>query len=232
MRNRFSALPGLVIGVELILLSWGHVLWAESGEVKGDSVVNLFGEAWEKLDSYQCMIESETTFGDEKKHRRAEYAFKKPRWIRMKIVGGNNKGAQVAYNPSTRKVSACKGGVLSLIKITADPGDKLVTSKKGSRIDESHWGARVKGGSCMLRPCEQTLIGEEVFEGQETWVVERTTSKPKSNKGISAERFWIDRKRHIPVKFEERDEDGVLVYRAVYRKIRIDTGIDSTFFKL
>jgi outer membrane lipoprotein-sorting protein len=194
--------------------------------------MSLFDEAWKKLDSYECVIESETVFEGKKRHRRMEYVFKKPKWVFMKIIEGKNKGARVVYDPSTKKVSACKGGVLSLIKLTFDPDDKLVTSKKGDRIDDSHWGARVEGGRCMLKPCKHTLLREDLFEGQEVWVVDRTTSKPASNKGISAERFWIDKKKHVPLRLEQRNEEGILVYWAVYRKIRIDTGVESTFFKL
>lgn len=197
-----------------------------------DSVVRLFKKAWQTIEDYECSLESEVRQGNEKEYRVYEYKFKKPKWIFMKIVVGKDKGAKLVYNPITNKVLACKSGLLSFIKITADPTDRRITSIRGDRIDESYWGTIFEGGSYDLKNSEQRIAGEEIFEGRKTWLIEVVTSKPELNRGIAKEKFWIDQEQHLPLRFEQWDKEGTLVHRVVYRQIKINTGIGSAIFKL
>ncbi len=203
-----------------------------SKHIDADSVLTLFEKAWEAIEDYECTFESRVKKGKKSRYGIYEYKFKKPKWIFIKIIDGKNKGAKIVYNPNTKKVRACKGGVLSFIKITAKPTDKKVLSMRGNRIDESHWGAIFKEGSYTLESCEQRFVGKETFEGRETWIIEFTTSKPEANKDIAKERFWIDQKIHLLLKFEQWDKNDVLMSQVIYRKIKINTGIGFDAFKL
>lgn len=165
-------------------------------------------------------------------NRSNEYKFKKPKWIFIKIINGKHKGSKVVYNPNTNKIHACKGGVLSFIKITTNPSDKKVLSIRGDRIDESHWGTIFEEGDSTLKLYEQKFVGEEIFEERETWVIEFIANKSETNRNIIKKKFWIDKKLHLPIIFEEWDKNNVLVQQAIYRKIKIDNGIGLDAFKL
>ncbi len=225
-----NILEKMKLSLILFLFLYGDP--AISKNIDADSVITLFRKAWESVEDYECTFESKLKRGEKSTYRINEYKFKKPKWIFIKIIDGKHKGSKVVYNPNTNKIYACKGGLLSFIKITANSSDKKVLSIRGDRIDQSHWGTIFEEGDSTLKLYEQKFVGEEIFEERETWVIEFIANKSETDRNIVKKKFWIDKELHLPIIFEEWDKNNVLVQQAIYMKIKIDSGISLDTFKL
>jgi outer membrane lipoprotein-sorting protein len=191
-----------------------------------------FKNAWAGINDYTCIIESYIRKGEKEEIRTYDYRFMKPGWVRMKIIKGDNKGAVVVYNPTTKKVRARKGGILGVVKLTFDPTHKRVVSIRGHRVDRSHFGAILERWEDYFKRAEVEYKGVGDFEGKEGFLFEALNCDTLKYHGTYRELLWLDKNTHLPMGFEQYDEGGTLIHRVIYREIKWNVGLNEEDFKL
>jgi outer membrane lipoprotein-sorting protein len=112
--------------------------FADAQTLTPEGVIKKFEEAVATIDDYRCKLNEWCFNGSEYEKRSVDFYFLKPRNIRMEIIEGNrpfDPGSIVVFTGGN-KIVGKKGGLFSFISATLDKKDPLVTSIRGTRIDE------------------------------------------------------------------------------------------------
>ena len=160
-----------------------------------------------------------------------DYRFMKPKWIYMKVVEGKNKGAVIVYNPETKMIRGHRGGILSIIKLTLKPTDKRVVSIRGHRADETDFGTILSRLTEYINDTLAQYKGIDKVDNTPAWVIEANGIDSLRYYGAVREVLWIGLDGY-PLKFEHYNKDGILIYRVIYKDLKVDVPIDSKTFKL
>ncbi len=198
--------------------------------VSADSVLTKSLSAFQALRDYQCTLYSHMTKGNKKEDRVYLYRFMKPHWIYMKVIKGSSKGAEIVYNPETGKIRAHKGGILSKIKLTLDPTDKKVLSLRGHRVDRTDFGTILNAWIRVRDRVKVVEFGGRV-DGIECIVLEAKGLDPSLWNGADRARLYIRTDNYLPYVREEYEGDK-LVHRAIYKDLKINTGLTKDDFKM
>jgi outer membrane lipoprotein-sorting protein len=197
-----------------------------------DSIIEKCKIKWDAIETYTCTYESYQKKGKEEDKRTYFVEFKKPLWIRLKVLKGKDRGSEVMYNPEKDIVRGRKGGLLRGIVLTLKPDDKKVVSLRGYRV--YHAGI----GEIYRRIFEYyekgypvKLIGKFKEEGFEGWKIEFEVKEPGEFFGCAREVFWI-RNDFIPYKCEQWNENGEYVLYSRFFKVDINVSIKEERFKL
>ncbi len=194
-----------------------------------DSLLQKVQERLSEIRDYTCTFESFEQLGNKTQDRTYEFKYLASGWIRMKIIKGDNKGAEVAYNPETKKVRAHKGGLLSAIKLTLDPSDKKVTSLRGYKITDAPFPALVT----MLQEAIQDAGSVALQQKDEEWLlVIDQLQHPENFHGTSKFEVRISAQDLLPKEVLQYDADGNLIKRLTYWNIQINVGLTEEDFKM
>lgn len=207
---------GMVVGVALVFLA---------GQL--DVAYTNIKKKLDSIHDYTCIINSYVRKGDKEEHRLYDYKFMRPGWVRMKIIKGEDKGAELLYSPRTGKVTGRKGGILSFIKLTFEPSHPRVTTIRGHMVNESHFIAiweRWKAYRKLYKPI--------LKETETEYILEVEGVNPEKYRGTYREILRIDRKSLLPLGFEQYSKDGVLIHKVVYSKIVVNPGLKLEDFKM
>ena len=198
--------------------------------VSADSVLQKAMNAFEALHDYQTTLVSHMIKGKKKEDRVYLYKFMKPHWIYMKVIKGKDKGAEIVYNPITKKIRAHKGGLLSKIKLTLDPTDKKVLSLRGHRVDRTDFGSIISQWLKVKDKVKVVGIGGRV-DGIECTVLEADNLNPAEWHGADRAKLYIRTDNNLPYVREEYEGDK-LVHRAIYKDLKINVGLTEDDFKM
>ncbi len=201
----------------------GFVLTLSLVSITADSAIANFKAKWRTVQDYVCEVESYQRKGKKEQYRVYDYKFMRPLWIKMVIIDGDDKGGKASYNFEDGKVHARKPGLVGKIKIKLSPDNKLVKSIRGQKITESHFGHLLVMLKDARRPIK--LLGDTVIDG-----VELVGLTGYTKEGLKFN-IYLRKTNFLPYRIEEY-EDGVLVHRATYRKLRINVGLKKEDFKI
>ncbi len=194
-----------------------------------DSLLTQIQSRLSEIRDYTCTFESYERLDKKTQDRTYEFKYMAPGWIRMKIIKGDNKGAEVAYNPETKKVRAHKGGLLSAIKLTLDPSDKKVTSLRGYKITDAPFPALIE----MLQEALQDAGNATVTQEGEQWVlVIDQIQHPDNFHGTSKFEVKIGTDDLFPREVLQYDAEGNLIKRLTYQNIKVNVGLSQEDFRM
>ncbi|HID93965.1 MAG TPA: DUF1571 domain-containing protein [bacterium (Candidatus Stahlbacteria)] len=217
----------VIILLECLILS--APVFAEVDSLR--IVVDAFKQRWDSLTTYTLTHYSHVVKGRKVEDRVYDYKFMKPKWIYMKVIEGKNKGAAIVYNPETRMIRGHKGGILSLIKLTLKPTDRRVVSIRGHRADETDFGAILSRLTEYVNDTLAQYKGIDKVDNTSAWVIEANGLDSFRYYGAVREVIWIGFDGY-PLKFEHYNKDGTLIYRVIYKNLKVDIPIDPKTFKL
>lgn len=201
-------------------------------QVSVDSLIQGCKEKWESITTYTCAYESYQKKGKEEDKRTYFVEFKKPLWIRLKVLEGKDKGSEVMYNPEKDIVRGRKGGLLKGVVLTFKPDDKKVTSLRGFKVYHAGIGEIYRRIlEYHKRGYSVKLLGEFKENGFEGWKIEFEVKDPDDFFGCAREIFWI-RKDFIPYKCEQWDKKGEYVLYSKFFEVNINVPIKEERFKL
>ncbi len=186
------------------------------------SPVEGFKTVWHKVNDYTCVMEVYEKKGKKERYRVYDYAFMRPKWIKMIVIEGSDKGGKAAYNPEDGKVYARKPGLAGKIRIKLSPDNPLVKSLRGTKITESDFGHLLVE---IRRSDEVTAIGDTVIDGREV------TGIQYHHDGLTS-KLYFDRENNLPVYLEERDSSGEVVHWVKYKKVRLNVGLKKKDFEI
>jgi outer membrane lipoprotein-sorting protein len=201
-------------------------------QVSVDSIIKNCEKKWESINTYICVYESYQKKGKEEDKRKYFVEFKKPLWIRLKVLEGKDKESEALYNPEKNIVRGRKGGILKGIVLTLSPDDKRVTSIRGYKIYNAGIGEIYRRiFEYYKRGYNFQFVGEFKEKNFEGWKIEFEVKEPEKFFGCKKEIFWI-RNDFIPYKCEQWDENGEYVLYSIFLEVRINVQIDEERFKL
>lgn len=201
-------------------------------QISIDSIVRACKNKWESITTYTCTYESYQKKGEDEDKRTYFVEFKKPLWLRLKVLEGKDRGSEVVYNPDKNIVRGRKGGVLKGVVLTFNPDDKKVTSLRGFKVYHAGIGEiyrRILEYHERKYPVK--LLGEFKEERFEGWKIEFEVKNPGDFFGCAKEVFWI-RNDFIPYKCEQWDEKGEYVLYSRFFDVNINVFIKEERFRL
>jgi len=179
-----------------------------------------------QVSSYSCVVYERIILGKEKQERTYKYYCKKPGWVRIDIIDGDDKGATAVYNPEINKVIACKRGALSFVKLKLPPQNKRVCSIRGGSIPEGTLYALLERWSYYIDNYNVNLQEED----KEIVLVSRI-EEPEKFHLIDKEIMRLNKKDLFPVEIKRYHGDTLVEYLKI-QDVIVNPEIDVSFFKL
>ncbi len=160
-----------------------------------------FARAWDVVSSYSATVTLFEQQGTAVQNVVFDYAFQKPSSFTVRVVKGPNAGVTLTWDGGTT-VQATRGGrfFAALFKRTLPLHDPLVTTIRGSSIDELSYGA-------ILAHAEQTAgrLSEsrgEPIDGNATESLSLVPEDPAADAGFSRETIDISTATQLPVRIQ------------------------------
>jgi outer membrane lipoprotein-sorting protein len=182
-------------------------------------------ERYGKVGSYRVTIHS--VHADTEEHLR--YFFQKPGFVRMEFIRPH-AGAVLIYSPSTQRVRLWPFGVGRFPELNLSPGNPLIQSSRGQRVDRSDVGVLLghvqvlaQGGS--LGPADkQALAGRQALHFSVTGTGSLTVA------GAHRYELWLDAASLFPLKVVSRDLQDVIMETVHMEDAEIDVPLPMTLF--
>src|ERR1700724_3531524 len=95
-----------------------------------------FAQAWKGVTSYNATITIFEQKGTQTQNMVFDYRFTKPSSVATRVIAGANTGARLAWEGGTTVLVRRGSGILSLFKKTLSLHDPLVTTIRGSTVDQ------------------------------------------------------------------------------------------------
>jgi len=184
-------------------------------------------ESYQRIASYRVTLHSRHG-GNEEIIR---YFYKKPGFIRMEFVKPH-KGALLVYDPTAKLVRLRPFGFTSLFVLALDPGNSLVKSAQGHRVDESDIGALLRRVQRLQEHGATTVTGEETVGGRKAAIVSVEGRAGYSLQGIHRYLLWLDKTTHLPVKVAAYDDKGRQVEEVLMSDLEVNVVLEDGVFKL
>jgi len=219
------------IGLSLFLLislcTLKSFVSAECLTVNPDSLIAAIDKDWRLVKDCSCTMEAHIRKGNVEQDRISEYIFKKPKWIRMKIIEGDNAGAEVMFDPYENEVTARASGILGIFPISFSPENSRVRSIRGHRLDENYLGFVIDRWKSFLE------IGEpKCSENDSLITLEFSGMDTLKNYGAFSEKLFIGKNPILILGFEQYSIDGILIHSVKLRNIKSDIGLRIEDFDL
>lgn len=164
---------------------------------KSPPALAAFAHAWKGLNSYSTTITIFERKGDKTQNMVFDYSFKKPSSVTTRVVAGANRGARLAWEGGSTVVVRRGSGLLSMFKKTVSLHDPLVTTIRGSTVDQLGFGAIL---AHALQPGVLTEKHGGVVGGEATDEVTLIPTHPASDADLTREVIEISKKTHLPTR--------------------------------
>jgi len=178
---------------------------------------------WQRVQSYQCTIRESERLGSRSEDRVYRLYFVKPRSTRMDVIAGDDRGSGAVWTGGS-KVRGHRGGLLKGLVLTLDLHSRLVTSLRGTTIDQANFGALLR----HFTGIKHSAIAATT-DGVRT-VVSQTVADPSSDDHVTSE-VTILGKNGLPVEFDQF-EGTSRVESFRYSDVRLNATIPPTTFSL
>jgi hypothetical protein len=126
-----------------------------------------------------------------------DYHFTKPSSVAVRVVAGANTGARLSWEGGTTVLVRRGSGLLSLLRKTVPLHDSLVTTIRGSTVDELGYGA------ILAHDQQPGLLSQapgDVINGVPTDAVTLIPSDPAADAHLTREVIEISRTTHLPTR--------------------------------
>ncbi|MEN3044918.1 MAG: hypothetical protein ABDH37_06880 [Candidatus Hydrothermales bacterium] len=201
-------------------------------QINVDLIIKECEKKWESVNTYTCIYESYQKKDNEEDKRKYFVEFKKPLWIRLKVLEGKNKNSEVLYNPEKNIVRGRKSGMLRGIVLTLNPDDKRVISLRGFRVYHAGIGEIYRRMfEYYKKGYPSKILGTFKEKGFEGYKIEFEVKEPSEFFGCAREVFWI-RNDFIPYKCEQWDEKGEYVLYSEFLEVNLNVKIEEERFNL
>jgi len=176
-----------------------------------------FANTWNGLKSYSTTITIFERKGAKTQTMVFDYSFTKPSSVATRVVEGANKGARLAWEGGSTVVVRRGGGLLSMFKKTVALHDPLVTTIRGSTVDQLGFGAIL---AHARQPGVLAQVGGGMIDGAAVDTVTLTPTHPAYDADLTREVIAISKKTHLPTRVLGY-EGATLVRKIDFANIRL-----------
>lgn len=174
--------------------------------------LEAFARAWAGVTAYSATLTFFEQKGTSVQDTVIEYSFRKPSSVTVRIIAGRNAGVTLTWDGgATVEATRGRGLFAALFKRTIALHDPLMTSIRGSSIDELSYGA-------ILAHAEQTE-GElseapgDTIDGTSTESLSLVPRTPAADTGFSRESIEISTATQLPIRI--RAYEGAQLVRKI-----------------
>lgn len=169
--------------------------------------------------AYQVTVHAARADGEE--HIR--YAYKKPGYVRMEFISPH-AGAVLIYDPGRKRVRLWPFGLGHFPELDFDPGNPLIRSASGQRVDRSDVGA-------LFDNVRRLLPGGNVELEDKAGLLHAvvTGARGAVSSGVHSFELWLDHARAFPLKVVSRDLQNIVLETVVMENLELVDLPDSLF---
>jgi outer membrane lipoprotein-sorting protein len=195
----------------------------------------LLEKAWSRFESlrtYECLLESYSSNGRDAETSLYQYYFKKPGFIRARMLEGRNPGTILIYDPHKNRVRVKVGrGLLSLLRLSLSPSNPKIVDLRGYGLDHSDWGWFIRQHLARLDLFDSRRVGEEPVGGRLSWIYELVSKDPGKTESLAREKIWVDARDDIITRYQLFDTEGRLAEAATFTSIVLDPDLAPGLFR-
>jgi hypothetical protein len=178
--------------------------------VKTPPALLAFAHAWKMVKGYNATITIFEQQGARTQSMAFDYHFTKPSSVAVRVVAGANTGARLVWEGGSTVLVRRGGGLLSMLKKTVPLHDPLVTTIRGSSIDQLSFA------SILAHDQQPGILSEkrgEVVDGVTTDAVTLIPTHASANANFTREVMEISSKTHFPMRVV--GYEGLLIARKI-----------------
>lgn len=158
------------------------------------------------VESYRVTIRS--THADGEEHIR--YYYKKPGFVRMEFIHPHD-GTVLVYNPLTQRVRLWPFGAGHFPEFSLSPGNPLIQSSRGQRIDRSDIGVLFENIRILRMGGKIEILDEENARGHTILHLVVTGAQGVTVASVHRYELWLDRISQFPVKIISHDQQLAII---------------------
>ncbi len=200
-------------------------------QVNIDEFKTKVKERWETIKTYVCEYKTFQKKGDKSEETSYFVYFKKPLWVRLKVLKGKNKDSEAMYNPEKNIVRGRKGGLLKGVVLTLKPDDGRVVSIRGFKTyDAGISGVYLRFKKYAEEGYEMEYIGDFEESGFKGKKIKVKILNPEKYYGLEEEIIWFT-EDYLPYRVEGF-EKGEKVLDSQFYMFKLNVEIDEEIWKL
>lgn len=181
-------------------------------------------DRYRAVESYQVTLKSSSA-GESEIIR---YAYKKPGFVRMDFERPH-KGAVLIYDPLKNQVRLWPFG-LKFFALTLSPGNRLVQSRTGQRVDNSDVGALWQNVKTLQDNGEARVLGHETVNGAQALRVTVTGRENFVVGNVHRFEIWLEEKTLFPAKIVSRSADEELIETVLMEDLKVNPELAQEVF--
>ena len=182
-------------------------------------------EHYRTVDSYRVTIHSTHADGEEY----LRYYYKKPGFVRMEFIRPH-AGAVLIYNPTTQSVRLWPFGVKHFPELSLSPGNPLIRSSRGQRVDHSDVGTLFENVRALREGGNAEVSGKDIMDGRTVLHLIVTGAGNFVVAGVHRHELWLDTESQFPVKGISRDRQDAIIETVMMEDLEINAALPETLF--
>jgi len=182
-------------------------------------------EHYRTVDSYRVTIHSTHADGEEY----LRYYYKKPGFVRMEFIRPH-AGAVLIYNPTTQSVRLWPFGVKHFPELSLSPGNPLIRSSRGQRVDHSDVGTLFENVRALREGGNAEVSGKDIMDGRTVLHLVVTGAGNFVVAGVHRHELWLDTESQFPVKGISRDRQDAIIETVMMEDLEINAALPETLF--
>jgi outer membrane lipoprotein-sorting protein len=182
-------------------------------------------EHYRTVESYRVTIHSTHADGEEY----IRYYYKKPGFVRMEFIRPH-AGAVLIYNPYTQSVRLWPFGVKHFPELSLSPGNPLIRSSRGQRVDHSDVGTLFENVRALREGGNAEVSGKDIMDGRTVTHLIVTGAGNFVVAGVHRHELWLDTESQFPVKGISRDRQDAIIETVMMEALEINATLPETLF--
>lgn len=191
----------------------------------GQDLLDLARVRFDAMDGYRATVSSAHAEGGEQ----LRYFYRKPGLVRMEFIRPH-AGAVLIYDPSEQKARLWPFGIGRFPPLSLDPGNPLIRSPRGERVDQSDVGALLDNVQALAEDGSVLLVGEETLEQRAVRHMEITGNGEHTVAAVHRFELWLDAVTLFPLKIVSHDRDDAVLETVRMDDVEIDPTLPSDLF--
>jgi outer membrane lipoprotein-sorting protein len=182
-------------------------------------------EHYHTVDSYRVTIHSTHAGGEEY----LRYYYKQPGLVRMEFIRPHG-GTVLIYNPYAQSVRLWPFGVKHFPELSLSPGNPLIRSSRGQRVDHSDVGTLLENVRALREGGNAEVLGEEGTDGCTVLHLIVTGADGFAIAGVHRYELWLDMASQFPAKVISRDRQDAIIETVMMEELEINATLPDTWF--
>lgn len=190
-----------------------------SQSVSATQEIAAFASAWAGITGYSARVTIFEQKGTQTQNLVFDYTFRKPSNVTVHVVAGPNAGVTLTWDGGAT-VAAHRSGLAAMFKRTLSLHDSLVTTLRGSSIDQLSFGAILLHGEQQAGGVSEAP--GNTIDGVRVNTVTLLPAASEDDAGLTREVVELSTGTHLPIRVLGY-EGPALVRRIDFSSVKLET---------